>query len=98
MACYPLLRNRKDAMVLEPKHSGNTENYVRENNELYLTSEGQDRYRLHASHAHTMRDYLAYEVHCPQCSALMTASDAPLNHLDLGQYICKSCRNIKGGK
>ncbi len=34
MACYPLLRNRKDPMILQPKQSGNTESHVRENNEL----------------------------------------------------------------
>ena len=98
MACYPLHRNRKNEMTLEPTHSGNTEKHVRETNELYLTSEGQDHYRLHASAAHTIRDYLAYEIRCPQCSAPLSASDGSLNTRDLGQYVCRSCRNLKGGK
>ena len=98
MACYPLRKNNKNEKVLVPTSSGNTEEHVRETNELYLTSEAQDHYRLHAKAAHTLRDYLAYEVHCPQCSSPLSPSDGPLNYHDLGQYVCRSCRNTKGGK
>jgi hypothetical protein len=96
MACYPL--NKRSETVLVPTSSGNTEEHIRRIYDLYLTSEGQDHYRLHARHAHTMKDYLAYDVRCPKCSSPLSPSDRPLNYLDLGQYVCRSCRNIKGGK
>ena len=97
MACYPLSR-RKNEDVLVPTSSGNTEEHIRRFYDLYLTEEGSDHYRLHASAAHTMRDYLAYDVRCPKCSSPLSPSDGPLNYLDLGQYVCRSCTRRKGGK
>ena len=93
MKCYPLINGNSSGKLKTPTHTWNSEEYVREHNDLYLTSEPGRKFRLHATHAHSVNDYLAYDIKCPHCSNLLTHVGRPIDYNDLGLYACKFCGN-----
>lgn len=93
---YPLRKENETGTLLRPSYALNTEEHVARFNDLYLTTEIrktenglQKCYRLHAREPHRMRDYLAYDIQCPDCQQLMKPVDGPVDYHTLGLYACK---------
>lgn len=93
MSVYPLSNVNGNTKLKTPSLSLNTEEYVRRSSKLYLTAEMGRKYRLHATRAHTMDDYLNYYIQCPNCRKLLTPVGAPIDCFDLGLYACSNCGN-----
>ena len=93
MSIYPLSNVNNNSKLKTPSLSLNTEEYVRRFNSLYLTAELGHKYRLHATRAHSMNDYLSYDIQCPNCRKLLTPVGSPIDHFDLGLYACSHCGN-----
>lgn len=93
MSIYPLSNVNGNNKLKTPSLSLNTEEFVRRFSSLYLTAELGQKYRLHATRAHSMNDYLSYDIQCPNCRKLLTPVGAPIDHFDLGLYACNHCGN-----
>ena len=93
MSVYPLSNANGNSKLKTPSLSLNTEEFVRRFSSLYLTAELGQKYRLHATHAHTMDEYLSYDIQCPNCRKQLTPVGAPIDHFDLGLYACSHCGN-----
>jgi len=98
MANYPVVRHNDSNQCFGTK-CFYSDSYTREVFDLYLTDEiTRDRYyntthyyRLHSKKPHTQRDYLKYDLHCPECQSLLRVVDGPVNCLTLGLYQCPKC-------
>lgn len=101
MACYPLSKAERTGKVMMPLQTMNSEAFIRERYDLYLMDEliyNNDgklnhRYRLHSKQAHSMEDYLAYDILCPKCNRVLKAIGRPINYNNLGLYACSFCDN-----
>ena len=91
MTCYPLINLNGNGKLKMPTRTMNNEEHVHRFHDLYLTAELGRKYRLHATHAHTMDDYLSYDIMCPSCAQLLTPAGAPIDHYNLGLYACNHC-------
>ena len=88
---YPLRNAVKNGTRKSPMYSGNTEEFVSEIYDFWLTDEGNNRYRLHSKHEMRWNDSLAYDVVCPKCGQTLSVCGTPLNYNDLFLYECRNC-------
>ncbi len=79
MQNYPLIKMNQEGTLFLPQHSFCSDEYAQRMCDLYLSSqidlddEGKTHkhYRLHAKNSHSMENYLAYDIMCPNCSKLL---------------------------
>ena len=86
MRCYPLIDMDASGLDKQPMFIATSEQIIRNKTQLYLTEEQPGHYRLRARQAHTMRDYLLYNIHCPKCGKAMQFDDI---HID--SPTCTTC-------
>ena len=89
---YPLHSNSNNSAVKIPTHTWNTEEFVREHNNLYIREEQKHHYRLCARNPHRMDDFLPYDIQCPHCGDTMKIIGGPKSYNELGLYVCKRCK------
>lgn len=92
MSVYPLVDRDRDSKRKFATHTGNTEEFISQRYDLYLTSELSKaglRYRLHARKAHFIDDFLPYKIHCPACGYEMKCVGGPKSLHELGLYECR---------
>ena len=88
MEIYPL-HVTKDGLGMQPTHTLNSEEFIREHNDFYLKQELGYKYRLHAKDAHFTDDFLPYRVYCPSCRREMKCIGGPKTLHELGLYECR---------
>ena len=95
MAVYYIISKGRDGnrKVLAP--TLNTEEFVRDHNDFYMTSTLDGRYRLHARNATTADEFLPFDVRCPRCTKEMKCIGGPRSLYELGLYECRSCRKSR---
>ena len=91
MATYPLESLNGNTKLLCPKNTLNTEAYIQEHYDLYLTAEPDRKFRFHSVYPLGMDEYLSYDIRCPHCGELLVPVGGPLNYFDLGLYACRCC-------
>ena len=89
MAVYPIKSTGKAGNIKQPMHTGNTEEFISQRYDFYLTDEHGSRFRLHAKEAHFMDDFLPYNVRCPHCGSEMKCVGGPITLHELGLYECR---------
>ena len=92
MSIYPLMKVTKDGKVKQPIHSYMTEEAVRSQYAFWLTNELNSQYRLHSTNWHDWDSAFSYDLKCPKCGNTLTLRGMPLNHYDLGLYVCEHCK------
>ena len=78
MKNYPLIKMNKEGTLLRPQHSYYSDEYTESMCDLFLRDclvkdeQGKQHqyYRLHARQAHNMEMAFAYDIHCPDCTAV----------------------------
>ena len=91
MRCYPLIDIDKAGQDKYPMFIASMDQIIRNKTRFCLVEETRGHYRLHAREAHTLRDYLPYNIHCPQCGKVMRIDDGHIDERILARYTCPSC-------
>ena len=91
MRCYPLVDMDTTGLWKHPMFIATSEQILRNKTRFYLTEEQHGHYRLHARDAHTMRDYLSFNICCPQCGKAMQFDDIHIDEHILARYTCPYC-------
>ena len=98
---YPLNAYKKGGKYLLPQSVMNTDEFVREHNDLclqeYLIDEGysnyKHRYRFYSRKPMRFSDTLEYDIKCPHCNNVLRLCDAPVDFNYHGLYKCRFCDN-----
>lgn len=88
-----------EGKYLAPKSSGNTDEFVMENNDMCLVEHCVDagygkykyRFRLHTGQPARFEDTLEYDIACPRCHTYLRLCGRPLDAYDHGLYKCPAC-------
>ena len=90
MSVYYLIHKDGNRKVLG--NTWNTEEFIREHNDFYMTDAPDNRFRLHSSKPTTADEFLPFDIRCPRCAREMKCVGGPRSLYELGLYECRSCR------
>ena len=106
MKTYPLLAYKKGGTYLIPTSTWNTDEYLREHNDLclqeHLVNDGhgnmQRRYRLFSRNYMRFADTLEYDIKCPHCNNKLRLCGNPVDANYHGLYKCRVCDNERSAR
>ncbi len=98
MKTYPLYLYERGGKYLRPGNTGNTDEYIRNANELslieFLADEGcgrmSRRYRLYTRTPMSFSGSLEYDIACPHCGSQLRVCG---NYIDAHTHALYKCRN-----
>lgn len=99
MKTYPLNAYKKGGHYLIPQNTVNTDEYLREHNDLCLREiiesdeygHTQAKYRLYSRDYMRFTDTLEYDIQCPRCRSTLRLCGMPVDANNHGLYKCPNC-------